>query len=258
MATQNHSVDVAAASGMKSVYLTVHQAIHLVGFGKATPNRGEAWRRVARREAIRGVRKQDRAAIAAKIDDQYLERFFGAQQTLEAFAAAERVSALGRRKNSSVFKPIDRDDWAFLVLDILESEGGGAHPRDLGVDYDQWVFKEVIFRCDELEAALAAPPESEPARAEEPRTDHKTDKKTARRPGRPSYKANIVAAYRALAADGTVDFNAPKSKMYPLVRDRVKQDLNKLNLDKGLSAEAIRTAAGPLFDLDKAGEAKSP
>ncbi len=70
--------------------------------------------------------------------------------------------------------------------------------------------------------------------------------------GRPTLKHEIKSAYMALAADGKIDFDAAKKRMYRPVRDRVKIDLGKPKQVAGLGDEAIRTHAGPLFDKDKA------
>ena len=101
------------------------------------------------------------------------------------------------------------------------------------------------------EAQYPAPAPQEAPKEVPPDTGNATY--IARAQGRPSYKAYIIAAYNEIRFTGKIDFDAPMSNLYPIVRKRVRRKLgDKKTDDKGLGKEAIRKSIRPLFDRDKA------
>lgn len=70
-----------------------------------------------------------------------------------------------------------------------------------------------------------------------------------RRPGRPSRRTEIVAAYEELRDADEIDFDAPLNSLYGRICKKVS-DGDNADL-KGLGDEAIRNAISPLFREDK-------
>ncbi len=76
--------------------------------------------------------------------------------------------------------------------------------------------------------------------------------------GRPTYKPEIEAAYKALRDAKEIDFDAPKNKLYEPIRKKVRAYKDDPSLEKGLQNEAIRKVIYPLFETDKSARPTSP
>lgn len=73
-----------------------------------------------------------------------------------------------------------------------------------------------------------------------------------RRRGRPTRQTEIIAAYKALAERGEVDFRAPLVRLFPKIRNRISRNIGVPILTlKGVGDEAIRRTIRPLFDRDR-------
>ncbi len=66
-------------------------------------------------------------------------------------------------------------------------------------------------------------------------------------PGRPSRRDQIVAAFKALDAEGLIDRTKPKARCYPMVRLRVLAMFPDQG-ETGLGKQALHTYISPLFD----------
>lgn len=77
-------------------------------------------------------------------------------------------------------------------------------------------------------------------------------------PGRPTYRPEIEAAYKALRDAKEIDFDAPKNKLYEPIRKKVRAHKNDPSLEKGLQDEAIRKVIYQLFETDKSARPTSP
>lgn len=73
-----------------------------------------------------------------------------------------------------------------------------------------------------------------------------------RRRGRPTRQSEIIAAYKALAERGEIDFRAPMVRLFSKIRNRISRNSGVPTLTlKGVGDEAIRRTIRPLFDRDR-------
>lgn len=73
-----------------------------------------------------------------------------------------------------------------------------------------------------------------------------------KQPGRPTMRPHIEAAFRALLADGQIDFTASKIHHFPLVRHWINDNYPDFGVSDAFpNNETIRRYFGPLFDKAK-------
>ena len=124
-----------------SPYLNFWEAANLLAFGVAAEDAGQQWCESQIKKA--GLELENTTAEERKeFEEEEMRRFLSAKKHLKAGARAGRLQVSGRRRAHSELKLIPQLFWENAGVDVLDEDGGGAHPRDFyASDYraNEWV-----------------------------------------------------------------------------------------------------------------------